>query len=173
MELNYLSLSIVQLKWNRNRSCVVFPLTNIAKAINCISNPKLFTDKFCDEYKKNESKCQLILARKSTETKMFKIILNLIVLSFTTIQGYSVQPRIINGILSKPSDFPFFVHISFEDSRCSATLISDRFSKFIFWEKSRNKSIGYEKHFSLQMDFNRCSLFKRQANVYGRPWNWW
>lgn len=48
-----------------------------------------------------------------------------------TIDGFIVQPRIINGIASNTSDYPFFVYIRFGGAYCSGSLISDRYGGFV------------------------------------------
>lgn len=72
--------------------------------------------------------------------KMIKATLILAVISFVSIDGLNIQPRIINGILSNPTDFPFFVYVSNCFSHCSATLISERYLLFkltLFSSRSR------------------------------------
>lgn len=41
--------------------------------------------------------------------------------------GFNIQPRIINGILSNPTDFPYFVYFKTSSHYCSAVLLSDRY----------------------------------------------
>lgn len=39
--------------------------------------------------------------------------------------GFEIQPRIVNGIESEPSDFPFYAFLDLESQDCGGTLISD------------------------------------------------
>lgn len=59
--------------------------------------------------------------------KLFAVCL-LFVFQSTSSDGFTFQPKIINGIVSNPSDFPFFVGIQMGNSRCSGSLISDRYA---------------------------------------------
>lgn len=42
--------------------------------------------------------------------------------------GFEIQPRIINGVVSNPSDFPYFVSLVAKGNNkfCGGTLISDK-----------------------------------------------
>lgn len=58
---------------------------------------------------------------------MFKLQLATILFHLVAIsRGFIAHPRIINGIESKNSDFPFFATIEDNGSRCAGTLISDQ-----------------------------------------------
>lgn len=41
--------------------------------------------------------------------------------------GFSVQPRMVNGIPSNPEDFPFYVIMDAGHGTCGGSLISDRY----------------------------------------------
>lgn len=66
----------------------------------------------------------------SNTAKMFgKLFFALSVLAIASTHGFSVQPKIVNGAISNPADFPFFAYITYPAVRgdsCSATLLSDR-----------------------------------------------
>lgn len=55
-------------------------------------------------------------------------IFSLVALSY----GFNINPRIINGDLSKAEDFPFYVSLDGEVTTCGATLLSDRSILFNF-----------------------------------------
>lgn len=65
--------------------------------------------------------------------KMSKLYLLLFVLQFAGSYAYSIQPRIINGHLSRTGQFPSFVFFHTDGSGgnkimgCGGTLISDRY----------------------------------------------
>lgn len=46
--------------------------------------------------------------------------------SLLCINGFTIQPKILNGVQSDPDDFPYFVHIIHLAGDCSAVLISDK-----------------------------------------------
>lgn len=48
---------------------------------------------------------------------------------FSISRGFSIAPRILNGDLSNPEEFPFYVQIVLRDENlCGGTLISDRWN---------------------------------------------
>lgn len=59
---------------------------------------------------------------------MIKVALILVLAPFISINGFTVQPKIVNGDLTDPSELPWFVHIKSREASCGATLISDRYS---------------------------------------------
>lgn len=67
--------------------------------------------------------------------KLFMISLVLPLVVITTIShGYKIQPRIINGVISDTSKYPFFVFLDVQlpnadssiESTCGAALLNDR-----------------------------------------------
>lgn len=64
--------------------------------------------------------------------------------------GFTIQPRVVNGVLSNTTNFPFFVMIEqvMPPTRCSATLISDRYS---------NMLVDY--HFSIKLLLSYLRLY--------------
>lgn len=58
---------------------------------------------------------------------MLKLLATVVVLQFAHINGFKIQPKIIDGILGDVSEFPFFVKLDLADDVCSGTLISDRY----------------------------------------------
>lgn len=67
---------------------------------------------------------------------MIKVFYILAVVPFiVTIDSFSIQPKIVNGIVSNTDDFSFFVYIHHGDKQCSGTLISDRYvDSLICWK---------------------------------------
>lgn len=59
---------------------------------------------------------------------MFKSFAILFMVQFALSNAHTIQPRIINGVMSKTVDFPFFVHIDNPLLVCSGALISDRYA---------------------------------------------
>lgn len=57
-------------------------------------------------------------------TKMIKSLW--LVILTASINGFNIEPRILNGIVSNTAEFRFFAHITHAKSRCSAVLISDK-----------------------------------------------
>lgn len=70
-----------------------------------------------------------LYAAKQYRVTMIKIC-TLTILAVANIHGLNIQPKIVKGTLSNPADFPFFVYISNDITKCSATLLSDRFWLF-------------------------------------------
>lgn len=58
-------------------------------------------------------------------TKFFGIFVAL--LSLACVHGFAIQPKIVNGIISNPSDFKYFAAIRTSSSMCSGVLISDKY----------------------------------------------
>lgn len=58
--------------------------------------------------------------------------------------GFKLQSRIINGNLSNPKDYPFYVSLASDSGLCGGSLISDRYlpyfkrkiTRFIFESKN-------------------------------------
>lgn len=48
------------------------------------------------------------------------------ILPLAYIHGINIQPRIIDGYISNPENFPFFTFVLTNEGNCGATLISDR-----------------------------------------------
>lgn len=48
------------------------------------------------------------------------------VLQIVHINGFTIQPKIINGVLSNPADYPFFVDITSIWGYCDGVLINDK-----------------------------------------------
>lgn len=69
---------------------------------------------------------------------MIKLALILVIAPFICIDGYTVQPRIINGNLTNPEGVPWFAHININDFNCGATLISDRYLSSKWCRLARN-----------------------------------
>lgn len=67
-----------------------------------------------------------IILEISRHVAMIKLFVFLFVI-FTLGHGFKIQPRVINGIESIPSDFPFFVSLQALGYRCGGSLISDRY----------------------------------------------
>lgn len=62
------------------------------------------------------------LIKNTSMNRLLVIICNLFVIG----QGFKIDPRIINGVKSNVSEFPFYVHLDMEQSTCGGSLISDR-----------------------------------------------
>lgn len=51
----------------------------------------------------------------------------LLLISFFNLrQTFEIQPRILNGIKTNSTEFPFYVHLDLENKTCGASLISDK-----------------------------------------------
>lgn len=62
---------------------------------------------------------------------MFKLLALSLLLQLAVGDGFSLQPRIVNGIRSNPADFPFFVLLlvhypNGQGQLCGSTLINDK-----------------------------------------------
>lgn len=65
---------------------------------------------------------------------MFKSLLLLVIFVLTICHGYKIQPRILNGMLSDSSEYPFFIQLHglfYENdmrrvSICGGTLLNER-----------------------------------------------
>lgn len=49
---------------------------------------------------------------------------------FGASQGFEIHPRIINGVKSNVSDFPFYVYLESEQSKCGGVLIDNKYIQF-------------------------------------------
>lgn len=60
---------------------------------------------------------------------MFKLLIILIATQqcIDICEGFEIQPRIINGDVSNPSDFPYFANVRGSIYSCGGALISDRY----------------------------------------------
>lgn len=71
--------------------------------------------------KKRANFCSLTIP---TKMRQFSVVS--IVSLFALSHAFTIQPLIINGDISNPADFPFYVLLRDGHSRCGASLISDR-----------------------------------------------
>lgn len=62
--------------------------------------------------------------------KSFVIIF---VVQFALSNAFTIQPRIVNGVLSNAADFPFFVKIVNPEMLCGGALINDRFANSLIF----------------------------------------
>ena len=73
-----------------------------------------------------------VLSFIKTTTKMVKAFILALIVALQIIygNGFTIQPRIVNGVLSNPEAFPFYVFLFKGDGRqaatCGGTLISDK-----------------------------------------------
>lgn len=85
-----------------------------------------------EEYKR-KLHSQKLFNFKVNHTIMFRFIIAIFVIQLAISQGFKIQPRVINGVRSNVTDFPFFVNIMHRAesgmSVCGASLISDRYVK--------------------------------------------
>lgn len=62
---------------------------------------------------------------------MIRLEVLLVLVALQLAHSFNIQPRILNGLQSNPSDFPFYVYfdVQFEYKTvfCGGTLISDRY----------------------------------------------
>lgn len=77
---------------------------------------------------------------------MWLLTASLLALFLAPTRGFNIRPRIINGDLSNPEDFPFYVLLHSNPGLCGGSLISDRY--FIFftlydreWQNLKKKSL--------------------------------
>lgn len=62
---------------------------------------------------------------------MIALLVTFLVLQSIQSHGFHVQPKIVNGIESNPSYFPFFVNVENTEYRCGASLISNRWDFYL------------------------------------------
>lgn len=65
-------------------------------------------------------------SRLRYKSKMCRLLVFSILSLVVITSGFGIQPRIINGIESAPSEFPFYVHVR-GNSNCGGSLISDKY----------------------------------------------
>lgn len=61
--------------------------------------------------------------------EMAQMLLVLTFSLFAIANGFNIQPRVVNGDLSNPADYPFYVLLESEEGfgYCGASILSDRY----------------------------------------------
>lgn len=94
---------------------------------------------------------------KHQRLAMFKLFVTIVVLQIAASNAFKIQSKIVNGVLSRVSDFSFFVKIEDASNICSATLISDRYD--------------FHQHLSYQIHCKSILIFLLafKLDSYSRP----
>lgn len=66
------------------------------------------------------------LSLNSLEIKMLSSLVFSLALNVAFSQAFSIQPRILNGNISNPVDYSYFVNVEHAQMSCGGALISDR-----------------------------------------------
>lgn len=71
-------------------------------------------------------KISVSLSRNSSQIKMMGTLIIALLLNVAFSQAFSIQPRILNGIISNPADYSYFVNVEHEQMSCGGAVIGDR-----------------------------------------------
>lgn len=152
-------------------------LASLSLNTKVLSSFKLLTWTYLIQHNAQVGKQSVDQIRLKAVTVMFRllVILFLAQLLSSFIDAISIQPRIINGVVSNPTDFSFFVNLRDRSSSCGGSLLNE---KYVFWPYIL-PWIGAHGWLwlsffwiSSKMDSHGGTLFALKRNIGDITWNW-